>query len=96
MSFLIKLKQFIKKENSNIFKLNKLLKCISEIKIDKESIFIKFDRNLIVYNKGHQIFCSEGNIIINGNQLHLNPNPNCQINQEYIQHINKLKCQKEK
>ena len=64
-------------ENTQLEKINKFINlidsCINDIKIQDESIFIEFKKDLILYTKGHTLLCGDGQTIIKSKCIHLNP-----------------------
>lgn len=68
-----KVKKFFLKENERENKLNKLLDSIDDIISTHDSTVIKFNKNVVVYSEGHQLFVSKKDIVIKSKLLHLNP-----------------------
>jgi len=60
--------------NKKIKKLNKLLTVFEDITITNDSIVIKFNKNIVCYSEGNQLFVSNKDIVIKSNCIHLNPN----------------------
>ena len=68
-----KIKNIFLKKNEKQEKLNQLLDSLDDVRINKDSIVIKFNKNLVCYSEGHQLFFSKGDIAIKSTKLHLNP-----------------------
>jgi|SRR6056297_3847672 len=68
-----KLKSLIIRSKEKEKKVNKLLEIFNDIIVTDDSIVVKFNKNIICYSEGHQLFISKNDILIKSEYLHLNP-----------------------
>lgn len=70
---LTKLKSLIKKNKERGKKLNYLLDSFEYIAMNGDSVIFKFDKNIVCYSDGHQLFASKKDILVKSKHIHLNP-----------------------